>query len=152
MHHFKGPPRQSGFTPISGRPDYPPTVISPDPSQAVPSHPNTTPKPPSSTPKIPSQSQASTSRNQPQSSDPPTITFEKPAKAASVDWSTITIAQGRSPHPRFGGDVDSQLREDSIRGWSRDVREPEFRGFHTSYEDLVNAVNGARGGKETESG
>jgi uncharacterized coiled-coil protein SlyX len=150
MHHFRGPPSPSGLTPISERSDCSSTAVSPDPSQAITSHPDITPKPPSSTPKIPNQSPASTSQDQPHSFNPPTITFGKPTEAASVDWSTITIAQGRSPHPRFGGEVDSQLRQDSIRGWSRDIRQPDFRPINTSYEDLVNAAHGARGGKGTK--
>jgi hypothetical protein len=148
MHHFRGPSRSSRLTPISKKSDCSPSAISPDPSQAVTSHPTIAPQSPSSTPKIPSQSPGSPSQDQPQSSNPPTTTFQKPAKAASVDWSTMTTAQGRSPHPRFGREVDSQLRQDIIRGWSRDIRVPEFKGFHTSYEDLVNAAHVARGGKE----
>lgn len=149
MHHFRGPPRSSRLTPISEKSDCSPSAISPGPSQAVTSHPAIAPDSPPTAPGIACQSPASSSQDKLQSPKPPTITLEKPTKTASVDWSTMTTAQGRSLHPRFGGEVDWQLREDSVRGWVGGRFGSRRRPLHTSDEGLLNA-HAARGEKETK--
>jgi hypothetical protein len=49
--------------------------------------------------------------------DPQPISFREPAKATSIDWSTITTRGHFPPHPQLDREVDSQLRDDGIRWW-----------------------------------
>jgi hypothetical protein len=50
--------------------------------------------------------------------------FRQPRKEASINGSAIALKGATPQYPRTYGEVDSQLRDNDIRVWLSDVREP----------------------------
>jgi hypothetical protein len=50
--------------------------------------------------------------------------FRQPRKEASINGSAIALKGATPQYPRTYGEIDSQLRDNDIRVWLSDVREP----------------------------